>query len=64
MSLIKKHIVREGLTQHEFAARLGISHQAVSAYLRRARTPRPRMMRRLAEELRVEIEQLAAEFYR
>jgi transcriptional regulator with XRE-family HTH domain len=64
MSLIRKHISEVGLTQAEFAKRLSVSSQAVSEWVRRTRFPRPRQMKKLAAEMKVTIEQIAADFYR
>jgi transcriptional regulator with XRE-family HTH domain len=64
MSLIRKHISSLGITQDEFARRVAVSPQALSAWILGRKVPKRPTVRKLAAELKVSIEKLAADFYR
>jgi transcriptional regulator with XRE-family HTH domain len=62
MSLIQKRIDERHISQADLARRLSVSRQTVSAWVTRARTPRARTLKRLAEELNISVAKLIADF--
>lgn len=51
----------KGYTQQQFAAKLGVSVAVLGAVERGTRRPDPRLLRRIAETLGVDLEELAGE---
>lgn len=62
MSLIQKRILERRITQVDLARRLSVSPQSVSAWILRTRIPKPRTMKKIADELGVGVEKLLADF--